>query len=270
MRRKKALAGVSGAAGVGGRSHGPPRFAAPGGPDPAEPGPRTPGGHPGLSGPHPGAPLSPFGLPDLEAAAARLGRAVRQGEPLAVYGDYDADGITATCLLHQFFQELGLPCLHLHPRPPTEGYGLKVAALKELAAQARLAGDRGLRHQRPAGGGLGQGARGSRSSSPTTTNSPRSCPRPWRWSTPSGAATLTPSAIWPGWGWPCSWPWGCGPSSGPRAGSGSTRSPISGPTWTWWPWAPRPTWCRSWGKTASWCARGSRSWRRAAGPGSWP
>ncbi|MGD0827898.1 MAG: single-stranded-DNA-specific exonuclease RecJ, partial [Desulfobaccales bacterium] len=37
----------------------------------------------------------PFGLADLETAATRLGRAVRQGEPLAIYGDYDADGITA-------------------------------------------------------------------------------------------------------------------------------------------------------------------------------
>jgi len=49
----------------------------------------------------------PFELPDLETAAARLGRAVRQGEPVAVYGDYDCDGITATAVLHQFFRELG-------------------------------------------------------------------------------------------------------------------------------------------------------------------
>ena len=45
----------------------------------------------------------PFGLPDLEAAAVRLGRAVRQGEPVAVYGDSDADGLTATAVLHLFF-----------------------------------------------------------------------------------------------------------------------------------------------------------------------
>ena len=38
----------------------------------------------------------PFGLADLEVAATRLGQAVRRGEPVAVYGDYDADGITAT------------------------------------------------------------------------------------------------------------------------------------------------------------------------------
>lgn len=80
----------------------------------------------------------PFELADMELAAVRLGQAVRQGEPVVIYGDYDADGLTATCLLHQFFRELGLSCSAYIPDRLTEGYGLKVAALKELAAQARL------------------------------------------------------------------------------------------------------------------------------------
>ena len=80
----------------------------------------------------------PFELPDLETAAARLGRAVRRGEPVAVYGDYDADGITATALLHQFLRELGLNCFPYIPDRLTQGYGLKIEGLKELAAQARL------------------------------------------------------------------------------------------------------------------------------------
>jgi len=80
----------------------------------------------------------PFGLPDLEPAAARLGQAVRRGEKVAIYGDYDADGLTGACLLSQFFRELGLECLTYIPDRLTEGYGLKIPALKELAAQARL------------------------------------------------------------------------------------------------------------------------------------
>jgi single-stranded-DNA-specific exonuclease len=80
----------------------------------------------------------PFGLPDLEAATARLGRAVRRGEAVAVYGDYDADGLTATALLHQFFRELGLPCVSYIPDRLTQGYGLKIQGLQELAAQAKL------------------------------------------------------------------------------------------------------------------------------------
>jgi single-stranded-DNA-specific exonuclease len=80
----------------------------------------------------------PFELPDLETAAARLGRAVRRGEPVAVYGDYDADGITATALLHQFLRELGLNCFPYIPDRLTQGYGLNLEGLQELAAQAQL------------------------------------------------------------------------------------------------------------------------------------
>ncbi|MEW6386860.1 MAG: single-stranded-DNA-specific exonuclease RecJ [Thermodesulfobacteriota bacterium] len=80
----------------------------------------------------------PFGLVDLEKAAARLGQAVRQKEPVAVYGDYDADGLTATCLLRQFFMELGLPCFSYIPNRLEEGYGLNLPALKELGGKARL------------------------------------------------------------------------------------------------------------------------------------
>jgi single-stranded-DNA-specific exonuclease len=81
---------------------------------------------------------SPFGLPDLETAATRLAQAVRQREPLVVYGDYDADGLTAACLLTQFFQELGLPCFTYIPDRLEEGYGLNQPALQELASKARL------------------------------------------------------------------------------------------------------------------------------------
>jgi single-stranded-DNA-specific exonuclease len=81
---------------------------------------------------------SPFGLPDLDAAAARLAQAVRRREPLVVYGDYDADGLTATCLLTQFFQELGLSCSPYIPDRLTEGYGLNQPALEKVASMAKL------------------------------------------------------------------------------------------------------------------------------------
>ncbi len=80
----------------------------------------------------------PFALPDLEKAAARLGEAVRRRETVAVYGDYDVDGLTSTCLLHQFLRELGLPCLTHIPDRLREGYGLKIPALQELGRRARL------------------------------------------------------------------------------------------------------------------------------------
>lgn len=81
---------------------------------------------------------SPFDLPDLEKASARLAQAVRNREPVIVYGDYDADGLTATALLHQFFTELGVPCIPYVPDRLTEGYGLNIPALESLAGKARL------------------------------------------------------------------------------------------------------------------------------------
>lgn len=81
---------------------------------------------------------SPFGLIDLKPASERLSRAVRQGEPLAIYGDYDVDGLTATAVLHQFFQELGLSCLPYIPDRLTEGYGLNQGALQEISRRCRL------------------------------------------------------------------------------------------------------------------------------------
>jgi single-stranded-DNA-specific exonuclease len=80
----------------------------------------------------------PFALPDLEKAAARLGDAVRRRETVVVYGDYDVDGLTSTCLLHDFFQELGLPCLTYIPDRLQEGYGLKIPALQELSRRAKV------------------------------------------------------------------------------------------------------------------------------------
>ncbi len=80
----------------------------------------------------------PFSMLDLQKASHRLIQAVHNRETLAVYGDYDADGLTATALLHQFFQELGLAIVPYIPDRLTEGYGLNQTALKQLGNQTRL------------------------------------------------------------------------------------------------------------------------------------
>ena len=49
----------------------------------------------------------PMLLKDMDRAVRRVRQAVEQGEPIAVYGDYDVDGITATCLLTQFLTARG-------------------------------------------------------------------------------------------------------------------------------------------------------------------
>ncbi len=82
---------------------------------------------------------SPMLFADMGRAAERLLRAIRQGERIAIYGDYDVDGISASTELLLFLRELGCePLLHI-PNRMTDGYGLRVEALRSLAERgARL------------------------------------------------------------------------------------------------------------------------------------
>ena len=50
---------------------------------------------------------SPYQLPDIDKAVSRIARAIAAGEQIAIYGDYDVDGITGTALLVQFLSSLG-------------------------------------------------------------------------------------------------------------------------------------------------------------------
>lgn len=77
----------------------------------------------------------PFSLPGMPAAVDRVLQAVEGGEKVAVYGDYDADGITATAILCLGLRALGLaPVAHL-PDRFAEGYGLRAEALSLLGGQ---------------------------------------------------------------------------------------------------------------------------------------
>jgi single-stranded-DNA-specific exonuclease len=78
---------------------------------------------------------SPLLLPDIHPAVARIYRALLSGEPIAIYGDYDADGITATALLVQGLSALGGTVVPYIPHRLTEGYGLKTTALENLRQQ---------------------------------------------------------------------------------------------------------------------------------------
>jgi len=78
---------------------------------------------------------SPLLLPDMQQAIARIYQALLSGEPIAIYGDYDADGITATALLVQGLSALGGTVIPYIPHRLTEGYGLKTAALENLRQQ---------------------------------------------------------------------------------------------------------------------------------------
>ena len=78
---------------------------------------------------------NPFLLPDMQPAIARIYRALLSGENIAIYGDFDADGITATALLVQGLTSLGGKVTPYIPHRLTEGYGLKTTALENLYRQ---------------------------------------------------------------------------------------------------------------------------------------
>jgi len=82
---------------------------------------------------------SPMLFAEMKTAAGRLLEAVRQGERIALYGDYDVDGITSTAQLALFLRELGCqPIVHV-PHRMRDGYGIRIATLRELAERgARL------------------------------------------------------------------------------------------------------------------------------------
>ncbi|MCX6009605.1 MAG: single-stranded-DNA-specific exonuclease RecJ [Chloroflexi bacterium] len=77
----------------------------------------------------------PFLLPDMHQAVSRTYQALLTGEEIAIYGDFDADGITATALLVQGLSALGGKVIPYIPHRYREGYGLQVAALEKLRKQ---------------------------------------------------------------------------------------------------------------------------------------
>ena len=79
--------------------------------------------------------LDPMLLKDMDRAALRVGRALKTGELMAVYGDYDVDGITSTCLLTDCLTRLGGRVRSYIPDRLEEGYGLNEEAVLHLARQ---------------------------------------------------------------------------------------------------------------------------------------
>ena len=79
--------------------------------------------------------LDPFLMKDMDRAAARVRRALAAGEHIAVYGDYDVDGITSTCLLTDFLRREGGTVIPYIPDRMEEGYGLNREAVAALRGQ---------------------------------------------------------------------------------------------------------------------------------------
>lgn len=76
---------------------------------------------------------NPFLMPDMEIAVERIIKAINENEKVAIYGDYDVDGITSSTVLKRFFDERGLHADIYIPNRLNEGYGLNENAIREIA-----------------------------------------------------------------------------------------------------------------------------------------
>ena len=147
-------------------------------------------------------PYSPFLMKDMDKAAQRVSRALADGEKIAVFGDYDVDGITATVILVDYLLSPGRRrACTISPAASRMATAWERDAMPVPArAGGPPAGHGGLRHHRRGGGGLrplpghGRGGHGP----PRVQGA--SCPRPARWWTPTGPTAAIPSSTWPACG----------------------------------------------------------------------
>lgn len=72
----------------------------------------------------------PLAIRDMDKAVARIRRALSDGERIAVYGDYDCDGIMSTVVLYSYLESAGADVCYYIPQRDREGYGLNREALK--------------------------------------------------------------------------------------------------------------------------------------------
>jgi len=82
-----------------------------------------------------GALASPYRMKDMEKAVARIRQAIEEGEKIAVFGDYDCDGVTATALMTSYLQAVGADVIYSVPEREKDGYGLSTAAVDFLHSQ---------------------------------------------------------------------------------------------------------------------------------------
>ncbi len=75
----------------------------------------------------------PFQMKDMDIAVSRIELAIKAREPIAVYGDFDADGVCATALMTQTLRALGADVMPYIPDRAAEGYGLNSPALSKLS-----------------------------------------------------------------------------------------------------------------------------------------
>lgn len=77
----------------------------------------------------------PFLMKDMDKATERLAKAIRGGEKIIVYGDYDVDGTTATSILYTFLNDFGVDVDYYIPHRFKEGYGINIEGVEYAARE---------------------------------------------------------------------------------------------------------------------------------------
>ncbi|MBR2589441.1 MAG: single-stranded-DNA-specific exonuclease RecJ [Clostridia bacterium] len=80
--------------------------------------------------------VDPFTLPDMDLAVERIGVAIDSGEKIAIFGDFDADGVTSTALLYLYLKSAGASVIYYVPDRKKEGYGLNKAAIERFKEES--------------------------------------------------------------------------------------------------------------------------------------
>ncbi len=78
---------------------------------------------------------NPMTMLDMDKAVERIVSALEKKEKIAIYGDYDVDGITSTALLYEFMRSLGADVIYYIPDRKDEGYGINIMAVNKLIKQ---------------------------------------------------------------------------------------------------------------------------------------
>ncbi|HEY7534626.1 MAG TPA: single-stranded-DNA-specific exonuclease RecJ, partial [Thermodesulfobacteriota bacterium] len=78
---------------------------------------------------------SPYLMKGMDKAVERIKRAIQNKEKIAIYGDYDVDGVTATSLFFIFLKDLGTNVTYYNPDRINEGYGINFQAIKKLRSE---------------------------------------------------------------------------------------------------------------------------------------
>ncbi len=78
---------------------------------------------------------NPFEMRDVDKGIVRIERAIKDGEKIVVYGDYDVDGVTSVCTLYLYLKSVGADVDYYIPNRAGEGYGVSLAAIESLRSQ---------------------------------------------------------------------------------------------------------------------------------------